>query len=38
MVRWLYISDLHIEDKADWNIYRKELLKKCSEIGKIEAE
>lgn len=36
MVRWLHISDLHIKDKADWNNYRKELLKKCSEIGKID--
>ena len=36
MVRWLHISDLHIKDKADWNNYKKELLKKCSEIGKID--
>lgn len=35
MIRWLHISDLHIKNKADWNNYRKELLKKCSEIGKI---
>ena len=35
MIRWLHISDLHIKNKADWNSYRKELLKKCSEIGKI---
>lgn len=34
MIRWLHISDLHIKDKADWNNYRKELLRKCSEIGK----
>ncbi len=35
MIRWLHISDLHIKNKADWNNYRKELLKKSSEIGKI---
>lgn len=36
MIRWLHISDLHIKNRADWNNYRKELLKKCSEIGKID--
>lgn len=36
MIRWLHISDLHIKNKADWNNYKKELLKKCSEIGKID--
>lgn len=36
MIRWLHISDLHIKEKADWNNYRKELIKKCSEIGKID--
>lgn len=35
MIRWLHISDLHIKNKADWNNFSKELLKKCSEIGKI---
>lgn len=36
MIRWLHISDLHIKDRADWNNYRKELLNKCFEIGKID--
>lgn len=35
MVRWLHISDLHIKNKADWNSFKKELLRKCKEIGKI---
>ena len=35
MIRWLHISDLHIKNRADWNNYRKELFKKCSEIGKV---
>lgn len=36
MVRWLHISDLHIVDKADWNNFEKELIKKCREYGKID--
>lgn len=36
MVRWLHISDLHIVDKADWNNFEKELIKKCQEYGKID--
>lgn len=36
MIRWLHISDLHICEQADWNNYKKELLKKCKEIGKID--
>ena len=35
MIRWLHISDLHIKNKADWNNFRKELFKKCTEIGEI---
>lgn len=35
MIRWLHISDLHIKNKADWNNFKKELIRKCSEIGKI---
>lgn len=36
MIRWLHISDLHIQDRADWNNYRKELLTKCSGMDKID--
>lgn len=36
MVRWLHISDLHIRNRADWNSFRKELLRKCEDIGKID--
>lgn len=36
MVRWLHISDLHIVEKADWNHFKKELLRKCQEQGKID--
>lgn len=36
MIRWLHISDLHIQDRADWNSYKTELLKKCYDIGKID--
>ena len=36
MIRWLHISDLHICDQADWNNYKKELIIKCKEIGKID--
>ncbi|WP_279235162.1 hypothetical protein [Acetobacterium paludosum] len=25
MVRWLHISDLHIEEMADWNNFKKEV-------------
>ena len=36
MIRWLHISDLHICEQADWNNYKKELYKKCKEVGKID--
>lgn len=36
MVRWLHISDLHIKNKADWNSFKIELIKKCKKIGKID--
>lgn len=36
MVRWLHISDLHIQNKADWSSFRKELFRKCGDIGKID--
>ena len=36
MIRWLHISDLHIQNRADWSSFRKELLRKCEEIGKID--
>ena len=36
MVRWLHISDLHIVEKADWSNFKKELIKKCQEYGKID--
>ena len=36
MVRWLHISDLHIAEKADWNNFEKELIKKCQEYDNID--
>lgn len=36
MIRWLHISDLHIENKADWNSFKIELINKCKKIGKID--
>lgn len=36
MVQWLHISNLHIEEKADWNNFEKELIKKCQEYDKID--
>lgn len=36
MVRWLHISDLHINNKVDWKNFKKELFNKCGEIGKID--
>ncbi len=36
MVRWLHISDLHIVEKADWSNFKKELITKCKECGKID--
>ena len=36
MIKWLHISDLHIRNQADWNNSKKELYKKCAEIGKID--
>lgn len=35
MIRWLHISDLHIKNKADWNNFKTELMKRCKKIGKI---
>lgn len=35
-MKWLHLSDLHICENADWNIYRKELLDHCKKNGPID--
>lgn len=34
-MKWLHLSDLHIRDNADWNIYVKDLIQLCEEKGPI---
>lgn len=35
-MKWLHISDLHIADKTDWQVFKAELLKLCQENGPID--
>ncbi len=35
-MKWLHLSDLHIRDNADWNIYVKDLIKLCEDKGPID--
>ncbi len=35
-MKWLHLSDLHIRDNADWNIYVKDLIKLCGDRGPID--
>lgn len=35
-MKWLHLSDLHIRKNADWDIYKKELLKHCENNGPID--
>lgn len=35
-MKWLHLSDLHIADKTDWQVFKEELLKLCQEKGPID--
>ena len=35
-MKWLHLSDLHIRDNADWNIYVKDLINLCAKEGPID--
>lgn len=35
-MKWLHLSDLHIVDKADWMIFREDLVELCQNHGPID--
>lgn len=35
-MKWLHLSDLHIKENVDWNIYVGEVIKHCIENGPID--
>lgn len=35
-MKWLHISDLHIIDKANWNVFKNDLIKLCKQRGPID--
>ena len=36
LMKWLHLSDLHIRENADWNIFRQELVEHCKVNGPID--
>lgn len=35
-MKWLHISDLHIVDRTEWNVFKKDLLSLCNDNGPID--